>query len=251
MANNMPYIQFYPADWSADTRILSLAARGAWLELIMAMHVRGRTSKIVGTVRRLAGLVGCSEEEFEEVLEELEEYGVADVSRDCHGDVTVTCRRFKKSENEREKAAERKRRERENDSVTAMSRDCHGDVTAYISEPEYIEKEIPLTGDKEKENSRTLQNYPSSVEEILQIASYPQCGLPCTKEQADAYFCDRIRKDWIPNGMRNKIKVSAIPADLKTWLLRDKNKEMERNSKNGNTLRHNAEDYGCGDGSDF
>ena len=89
MANNMPYLQFYPADWSADTRILSLAARGAWLELIIAMHVRGRTSKISGTIKRLAGLVGCSEEEFEEVLKELEEQEIADVSRECNGDVTT------------------------------------------------------------------------------------------------------------------------------------------------------------------
>lgn len=164
MANNMPYIQFYPADWSADTRILSLAARGAWLELIMAMHVRGRTSKIVGTVRRLAGLVGCSEEEFEEVLEELEEYGVADVSRDCHGDVTVTCRRFKKSENEREKAAERKRRERENDSVTVMSRDCHGDVTSEIEtlplkeSPQHPQESTP----KENLSKREIKEIPKT-----------------------------------------------------------------------------------------
>ena len=32
MANKMPFMQFYPIDWSIDTRILSLSARGAWLE---------------------------------------------------------------------------------------------------------------------------------------------------------------------------------------------------------------------------
>lgn len=235
MANNMPYLQFYPADWSADTRILSLAARGAWLELIIAMHVRGRTSKISGTVKRIAGLVGCSEEEFEEVLKELEEQGVADVSRECNGDVTITCRRLKKEKNERDQIRERVKKHRSENTVTKTSRECNGDVTPYISEPEYIEKENPLKGVKEKENSHSLLSYPSSVEDVLKIASSPQCGLPCTREQADAYFCDRVRKDWIPNGMRNQIKISAIPADLKTWLVRDKNKEMaRRNEKGGN-----------------
>ena len=128
MANNKP-LEFYPADWNADTRILSLAARGAWLELIAAMHVSGRTSSVSGSMERLSGLVGCSVQELKDVLAELEKQDIAEVSRECHGDVTITCRRFRREKIERENAAERKRKERENNRVTAMSRECHGDVT--------------------------------------------------------------------------------------------------------------------------
>ena len=129
MANNKP-LEFYPADWSADTRILSLAARGAWLELIAAMHVSGRTSSVTGSMERLSGLIGCSVQELKDVLAELEKQDVAEVSRECHGDVTITCRRFKREQIEREKATERKRKERENNRVTPMSQECHADVTA-------------------------------------------------------------------------------------------------------------------------
>lgn len=263
MANKMPYMQFYPIDWSIDTRILSLSARGAWLELIMAMHVRGRISCISGTLQRLAGLVGCSEKEMASVLKELKENNVADIvtemKRDCNGDVTekfgdcpdnvtevitITCRRLQRAENERDTIKERVQKHRAgadcNDNVTEMKRGCNGDVTEFSGgcngnvTPENTEyrKENPLTGVKEKprtfeKNSVTtpLQtDYPKSVDEVLALAKTPMCGLPCTRDQADAYFTDRMRKDWTINGQRSRMPVGAVALDLKAWLMRDREK---------------------------
>ncbi len=133
MANNKP-LEFYPADWSADTRILSLAARGAWLELIAAMHVSGRTSSVTGSMERLSGLIGCSVQELKDVLAELEKQDIAEVSRECNGDVTITCRRFRREQIEREQTRERVKKYRSENSVTEMSRECNGDVTAMSRE---------------------------------------------------------------------------------------------------------------------
>ena len=263
MANKMPFMQFYPIDWSIDTRILSLSARGAWLELIMAMHVRGRISSISGTLQRLAGLVGCSEKEMASVLKELKENNVADIvtemKRDCNGDVTekfgdcsdnvtevitITCRRLQRAENERDTIKERVQKHRAgidcNDNVTEMKRGCNGDVTEFSGgcngnvTPENTEyrKENPLTGVKEKprtfeKNSVTtpLQtDYPKSVDEVMTLAKTTMCGLPCTRDQADAYFTDRMRKDWTINGQRNRMPVGAVALDLKAWLMRDREK---------------------------
>lgn len=212
MANKMPYMQFYPIDWSIDTRILSLSARGAWLELIMAMHVRGRISSISGTLQRLAGLVGCSEKEMASVLKELKENNVADIvtemKRGCNGD------------------------------VTEFSGGCNGNVTPENTE---YRKENPLTGVKEKprtfeKNSVTtpLQtDYPKSVDEVLDLAKTPMCGLPCTRDQADAYFTDRMRKDWTINGQRNRMPVGAVALDLKAWLMRDREKAKAAQNNRG------------------
>lgn len=214
MANKMPYMQFYPIDWSIDTRILSLSARGAWLELIMAMHVRGRISSISGTLQRLAGLVGCSEKEMASVLKELKENNIADIvtemKRDCSGNVT-------------EKFGDC------SDNVTPMLRKSSAIVTPENTE---YRKENPLTGVKEKprtfeNNSRTFSeqtDYPKSVDEVLAISRMPMCGLPCTRDQADAYFTDRMRKDWTINGQRNRMPVGAVALDLKAWLMRDREK---------------------------
>ena len=260
MANKMPYMQFYPIDWSIDTRILSLSARGAWLELIMAMHVRGRISCISGTLQRLAGLVGCSEKEMASVLKELKENNIADIvtemKRDCSGNVTekfgdcsdnvtevitITCRRLQRAENERDTAKERMQKSRSasdcSGNVTEKFGDCSDNVTPMLRKssaivtPENTEyrKENPLTGVKEKprtfeNNSRTFSeqtDYPKSVDEVLALAKTPMCGLPCTRDQADSYFTDRVRKDWTINGQRNRMPVGAVALDLKAWLMRD------------------------------
>lgn len=254
MANKMPFMQFYPVDWSIDTRILSLSARGAWLELIMAMHVRGRISCISGTLQRLAGLVGCSEKEMASVLKELKENNVADIvtemKRDCNGDcntnvteiITITCRRFQHAENERDTTKKRVQKHRanvdRNGDVTEFSGDCNGNVTPENTE---YRKENPLTGVKEKprtfeKNSVTtpLQtDYPKSVDEVLAISRMPMCGLPCTRDQADAYFTDRMRKDWTINGQRNRMPVGAVALDLKAWLMRDREKAKAAQNNRG------------------
>ena len=127
MAAKYPFMQFYPSDWIADTRMLTLAARGAWLELILAMHLHGRTDSVSGTPESLARLIGCSGSEIMPILDELQNNSVAVVSRDCHGNVTVTCRRLQREQHQRCIDTARQRKNR-------LSRFCHASVTPDISE---------------------------------------------------------------------------------------------------------------------
>jgi len=93
MAAELPYMQFYPADHLRDTRILSLAARGAWMDLVCAMwhpRVRGVLSM---RLHALARLLGATFEETEDILAEFIEAGVADVTRNGQN-VTIACRRI-------------------------------------------------------------------------------------------------------------------------------------------------------------
>ena len=236
MSTKLPFIQFYPVDWSADTRILSLSARGAWLEMIIAMHVRGRTDTVSGTPARLAGLIGCSETEFLSVLEELKTNDIAEIT-ECNGVVTVVCRRLKSEKNERENTRERVKRHRCNGDVTEMKQDCSEDVT--VGRVQSTEKENPLTGVKEKtlHQPHTFE-FPKSVKEVLKLAEHPWCGMKCTEEQANAYFTDRVSRAWIPYGQQKPISSMAqICADLKKWLMRDQNEIKERKTRNGNDTR--------------
>lgn len=126
-----PYIQFYPADWIADTRILSLPARAVWLELILAMHQRGRTGTLTGTTERLAGLCGCSVPELTAALDELIATGTADMKRCSNGIVTVICRRLKNEETERENIKNRVRDFRAKRNSNAG---CNANVTPHSTE---------------------------------------------------------------------------------------------------------------------
>ncbi len=92
MAAELPYMPFYPADHLRDTRILSLTARGAWMDLVCVMwhpRLRGALSMKVGA---LARLLGTSVEETELILAEFLDAGVADIARDGLN-VTITSRR--------------------------------------------------------------------------------------------------------------------------------------------------------------
>ena len=115
-----PYIQFYPADWIADTRILSLPARAVWLELILTMHQRGRTGTLTGTAERLAGLCGCSVPELTAALDELVATGTADISREIPAVFTVTCRRMQLEQAERDRTRESKRRNKHSREIPAV-----------------------------------------------------------------------------------------------------------------------------------
>ena len=95
----MPKVQFCKldiADWMSDTRVLSLAARGAWLELILNMTAR-RTDTVSGTTAAVSGIIGCSEEELDVVLSELEQNNIAEIIEEPDTDIVyIVCRRLKR-----------------------------------------------------------------------------------------------------------------------------------------------------------
>lgn len=63
--------------------------------------------------------------------------------------------------------------------------------------------------------TRTL-SYPSTVDEVLQIASLPQCGARISREDAERYFVTRMSTDWVDAAGR-KIAPEGIIWDLKKW----------------------------------
>lgn len=84
------------ADWMSDTRVLSLAARGAWLELILNMTAR-RTDTVSGSAAAVSGIIGCSEDDLKNILSELEHNDIAEISYDSGThDVYIVCRRLKR-----------------------------------------------------------------------------------------------------------------------------------------------------------
>lgn len=66
-----PAFMFYPKDWMVDTRHLSLAARGAWIELLGAMHLAEDRGRLSLTLASYARMLGCTQDEARDILVEL------------------------------------------------------------------------------------------------------------------------------------------------------------------------------------
>ena|SRR3990167_9730208 len=107
MAGKLPYIPFFVGDWLKDTRHLSLAARGAWIDILCAMHnsqIRG-----VATFSRvqMARYIGASSDQGDSVLAELTEpcnptgKPVCEVENLPDGMIRLTSRRMVADERKR------------------------------------------------------------------------------------------------------------------------------------------------------
>lgn len=119
---------------------------------------------------------------------------------------------------------------------------------------EIKEKNTLMCIPKEK-NSEPLFSYPTTEEEIIEIARSSRCGtlgVYCTPEEARNYLNDRIRKDWIPNGQHKQIPVSAVGNDLMIWLANVEHRVKKEQQQNGTGYKHfsnKPEDYGDDDDS--
>lgn len=104
MAEKKPWFKFYPADWRGDEqlRIVSLAARGLWIEMLCIMHKAEPYGHLVVngqpvTDAQLAALAGTDLSTAQQLITELETAGVFSRSRTR----TIYSRRMTRDEKRR------------------------------------------------------------------------------------------------------------------------------------------------------
>lgn len=142
---NLPWMKFEPTAWMLDTRVLSLPARAVWIDLISIIwQQKDCDGTLTKKASLLARMIGATEQEFRDALEEFEEFDICEVQWYVTGDVTVdvtdketqknaeyvriTCRRMAREAAERTGTRKRVQKYREkNKPVT-------GDVTEQIRE---------------------------------------------------------------------------------------------------------------------
>jgi uncharacterized protein YdaU (DUF1376 family) len=104
------FLKFFPADYIQDTRILSLSARGAWMDLLCAMWVSPERGKITWAREQYDRYWGTDYTLSQAILAELERSGVCDISVTGNGEITAMSRRMFREEHERKQAAIRQKR---------------------------------------------------------------------------------------------------------------------------------------------
>ena len=162
MANTLPYMQFYPADWLTDPalRSCSLEARGAWIDIICLMWKcpdRGvlRTNGHPWSDQQIAQALGIPLKAAKAVVSELIDAGVT--AKDADG--SLSCRRIVREEEERKGDRERQQRHRESDrngSVTQMSHDCPQEKSEVRSQKSEVINNYPVNRSTIKEKSRPV-----------------------------------------------------------------------------------------------
>lgn len=89
-----PYIPLYTGDYLKDTRTLTLAAKGAWMDLLIFMWGAEKRGILTGRNSDFARMVGATPEEFASVLLELCLKRICDKSDLGGGIIQLTCRRM-------------------------------------------------------------------------------------------------------------------------------------------------------------
>ena len=170
--SEFPYMQFYPADWKTDPdlRKCSLASRGFWIEMLGSMHLDNRSGEISGSFSELSQLAGCTPEEAEKAVKEIEEKNVANVTcnvlqRSCNANVTLINRRMKTEHNKRNGNKLRVKKSRE-------LHDCNATVTPYAGAV-YIRGQKSETDIKENIYNKEILE---SAERILK--KHPRQTMP-------------------------------------------------------------------------
>ena len=132
--SKLPFLQFYPADYLVDTRVLTLSARGAWVDIICVLHGSSTRGTRKLPARGWARIMGVPEADFLSALREIEDMKVGDVIRDSNGDVTLTCRRMMNESITRTQTRLRVQNHREKERNAGCNASSNADVTRNKSE---------------------------------------------------------------------------------------------------------------------
>jgi uncharacterized protein YdaU (DUF1376 family) len=143
MSGKLPWMKFYPADWSQDTTPLSLAGRGAWITIVCAMWRSAGRGKISMPLAGFCRLLGTTETEASMVIDELIKTGICNAVTGHDKNITLSCRRMVREEKHRNNNALRQKHYR----VTHTS-------NAYVTGEKQKQKQISeAEADKNKKET--------------------------------------------------------------------------------------------------
>jgi len=140
--SKLPFLLFYPSDYLVDTRVLSLAARGAWVDIICVLHKSSTRGTLTLPALGWARIMGAPEADFQSALGEIEEMKVGDVIRNSNGEVSVTCRRMMNESITREQTRLRVQNHRNKHGNKAGNATSNADVTGKKSEVRSHKSEV-------------------------------------------------------------------------------------------------------------
>jgi len=212
--SGLPWLKWYPSDWLRDTRALTLAAKGAWIDILSALHNARPYGTKTATIEQWARIVGASEGECAGILRELDKSGVADVVTLGNSDVTVKSRRMIREETQRaglrERVARHRLKERSETGVTDEKRDSNGQCNAHVT----YRSQKPEARNQNNTLGGTAKPPPPTEAEIVQSlrADPAYKGIDVPREAAKCrVWCDANRKSLSKRRLVNWLNRADAP----------------------------------------
>ena len=87
-------MKFSPTDWVINTRPLSLAAKGAWIDLLCIMWNAQNRGVLQMSIEGYARAIGATVEQTGRVIAELIASRICENITEADGRVTLTCRKM-------------------------------------------------------------------------------------------------------------------------------------------------------------
>lgn len=162
----LPFMPFFPSDYLRDTRCLSLAARGVWMDLLCTLWHAPKRGQRTLTIAGWAGEVGKSIEEVQPLLDELMTMEIGEISIEKDGKITVISRRMVRDERARKEARKRKQKQRDDDVSRTLSRDGHSDVTGIYQKSEVIDHKSESEEESEEEKKEKKEKSGGQVKTL-------------------------------------------------------------------------------------
>ena len=205
----LPFMKYYPTDWTLDTRILSLEARGAWIDILGALWHSKTRGQLTLPAKAWASILGTNEAKFMEIANELKTTEVADVTFG-NSDVTLISRRILREEKQRSSTKERVERFRNanvkrnsNAMVTAEMLDTRSQKLETIQKQHLLAPPAAQAApDPEADTTTTTKKYNYKKDPISKIiyAYKLVCGVALDDRTWDQLHWARCRAEKLKNG---------------------------------------------------
>lgn len=202
----LPYMQFFPADYLRDTRCLSLAARGVWMDVLCTLWNAPKRGHKTLTLEGWAGEIGKPETEVSALLLDLESNGTGKFIHETDGKLTIISRRMIRDERERKGAAKRKQYQRDKSESRTSHSVSHGNVTGIYqkSESEVIyqksESEEEKKEERKKKSCGQVKTLPAVPKSVATWESYSEAyrvryGVdPIRNQKTNALLCTLVER---------------------------------------------------------
>jgi len=152
----LPYMQFYPADYQRDTRCLSMASKGAWMDMLCVLWNAPKRGQRTLSVEEWGRELGCPSPEVSLYITDLKYHQIGKFIEENDGKITIISRRMVRDERIRRLAAKRQQKQRDKPESREESRDRHGDVTGIYQKSDIRSQISESESEEEKKEETTL-----------------------------------------------------------------------------------------------
>jgi uncharacterized protein YdaU (DUF1376 family) len=197
----LPFMPLYVADYQADTRCLSLATRGAWMDMLCVLWKSPTRGKRSLSLEGWAGEIGKPHAEVSAALAELDRCGVGKISyqtlEEHYTIIRVESGRMLRDEAQRKRKANNKNNQRVREMSPGMSPSqsprCHRNVTAMSPGDSIFHTSYSISHTKKEREERKKEKTVGEGRALARPPKSEACWLAYRQAYAEVWKVEPVR----------------------------------------------------------